>query len=537
MPDINDLYSGTLPDADDPEPDAQQPNDPDVDLDELLADVKSLLSDGEAPAAVPDVPEHAVPEPPQTEPLPPRQQTPVSADDVHIDYEKFYGETPPEPDAAETPEAPAAEPDDDPLARTQPLVFPPLTFYEQSRPAYQAAKRAQYEREREQERLAREQELRAREEEEAEKMRELEQRHKKPRRSRLQPRPAPHPDSEEYAQWLYEQGRDPHTVAQREGVEQMYPQDRSSSAQPPVKKRHGLRNLILILMGLLVIFCAVMFGTARQPRTDDPSGTRRRNCSTIFLAGVDEGGYRTDSMMLVNVDRTEKTISLVSIPRDTLIYCEYSVPKINSAYGWAGGGDDGMQELLTRVEEIVGFRPDGYVVTDLACFEELVDLMRGVTFDVPVEMHYNDPSQDLYIDLSAGEQKLDGAQAMQVMRFRSGYADADLGRVKVQRDFLAAALHQWASVKNAYKLPSAIRLITEHTKTDLTGAQLAWLAESAALCGTGQLTMATMPGSAAWIGGGSYYVLDAAQVADLVNEKLNPYQKEVTVVDLAIRAG
>lgn len=49
--------------------------------------------------------------------------------------------------------------------------------------------------------------------------------------------------------------------------------------------------------------------------------------------------------------------------------------------------------------------------------------------------------------------------------------------------------------------------------------------------------MATMPGSAAWIGGGSYYVLDAAQVADLVNEKLNPYQKEVTVVDLAIRAG
>lgn len=79
--------------------------------------------------------------------------------------------------------------------------------------------------------------------------------------------------------------------------------------------------------------------------------------------------------------------------------------------------------------------------------------MGGVTFDVPVEMHYNDPSQNLYIDLSAGEQKLDGAQAMQVMRFRSGYADADLGRVKVQRDFLAAALHQWASVKNAYKLP------------------------------------------------------------------------------------
>ena len=296
---------------------------------------------------------------------------------------------------------------------------------------------------------------------------------------------------------------------------------------------------MLVLLILLALGAGFFhFVWAKQPKADDGGlGARKKGCSTILIAGTDEGGYRTDTMMLFSVDREAKTMSLVSIPRDTLVYCEYSVPKLNSAYGWAGGGDDGMQELLTRVEEIVGFRPDGYVVTDLACFEELVDLMGGVTFDVPVEMHYNDPSQNLYIDLSAGEQKLDGAQAMQVMRFRSGYADADLGRVKVQRDFLAAALHQWASVKNAYKLPSAIRLITEHTKTDLTSAQLAWLAESAALCGTDGLTMATMPGSAAWIGGGSYYVLDAAQVADLVNEKLNPYQKEVTVVDLAIRAG
>ena len=305
-------------------------------------------------------------------------------------------------------------------------------------------------------------------------------------------------------------------------------------------------HVISLVVRAAMIFGAIQPGDvegfhfvwAKQPKADDGGlGARKKGCSTILIAGTDEGGYRTDTMMLFSVDREAKTMSLVSIPRDTLVYCEYSVPKLNSAYGWAGGGDDGMQELLTRVEEIVGFRPDGYVVTDLACFEELVDLMGGVTFDVPVEMHYNDPSQNLYIDLSAGEQKLDGAQAMQVMRFRSGYADADLGRVKVQRDFLAAALHQWASVKNAYKLPSAIRLITEHTKTDLTSAQLAWLAESAALCGTDGLTMATMPGSAAWIGGGSYYVLDAAQVADLVNEKLNPYQKEVTVVDLAIRAG
>ena len=350
-------------------------------------------------------------------------------------------------------------------------------------------------------------------------------------------------DPAAYSEWLYQQGEDPETQHRRETMaeraEQAPVRVRKRKEKTQKKKGGAGWRILLVLVILLALGAGFFhFVWAKQPKADDGGlGARKKGCSTILIAGTDEGGYRTDTMMLFSVDREAKTMSLVSIPRDTLVYCEYSVPKLNSACGWAGGGDDGMQELLTRVEEIVGFRPDGYVVTDLACFEELVDLMGGVTFDVPVEMHYSDPSQNFYIDLSAGEQKLDGAQAMQLVRFRSGYADADLGRVKVQRDFLAAALHQWASVKNVYKLPSAIRLITEHTKTDLTSAQLAWLAESAALCGTDGLTMATMPGSAAWIGGGSYYVLDAAQVADLVNEKLNPYQKEVTVVDLAIRAG
>ena len=476
------------------------PKTPDADdVDALLQDVKSLLgeSDGET-AELPPPEDEPVPEDPGSEPL--------NAEDVHIDYGKFYG-----PEEQKEPEA-------------------PLTFYEQSKPAYQRARRAEYERIREQERLARAERQQAFEQERAAHMKQ---------KKAAQKHANAHRSTAEYAEWLYTQGlSDDERSARAEQEEKLaQPESRRRRRPEKPKRRHGLR-IALVLVLLLTIGAAVFhFLIARAPQSEAALSARKKGCATILVAGTDEGGYRTDSMLLLNIERTEKAIHLVSIPRDTLIYCEYSVPKINSAYGWAGGGDDGMQELLTRVEEIVGFRPDGYVVTDLACFEELVDLMGGVTFDVPVEMHYSDPSQNFYIDLSAGEQKLDGAQAMQLVRFRSGYADADLGRVKVQRDFLAAALHQWASVKNVYKLPSAIRLITEHTKTDLTSAQLAWLAESAALCGTDGLTMATMPGSAAWIGGGSYYVLDAAQVADLVNEKLNPYQKEVTVVDLAIRAG
>ena len=470
----------------------------DREVDDLLADVKGLLDEPETDEAEPSGSGEGAAEPEDTE------------------------------NEAEEPVQPVAD------DRT--IIFRPLTAYEQSKAEYQTAKRAEYERAREQERQSRMAERQLREAEEDRALRQMEEQRKK-RRTAAAPR-----DPEAYSEWLYQQGKDPETQYRRdtmaERAEQEPVRGRKTAKKSGKKGGAGWRIALALVLILALGAGFFHFVWAKQPKAERGGlGARKKGCTTILIAGTDEGGYRTDTMMLFSVDRENGKMGLVSIPRDTLVYCEYSVPKLNSAYGWAGGGEDGMQELLTRVEEIAGFRPDGYVVTDLSCFVELVDLMGGVTFDVPVEMHYSDPSQNLYIDLAAGEQKLDGAQAMQLVRFRSGYADADLGRVKVQRDFLSAALGQWASVKNLYKLPAAIRLITEHTKTDLTNAQLAWLAESAFLCGTGKLTMATLPGAAAWIGGGSYYVLDAEAVAKLVNEQLNPYQKEVTTADLSIRVG
>lgn len=123
-------------------------------------------------------------------------------------------------------------------------------------------------------------------------------------------------------------------------------------------------------------------------------------------------GTRTDTIMLLNVNSAANTVNLVSIPRDTFVSGGYNVPKINSAYGWAGKGEDGMQELMDRVTETIGFTPDGYLLVDLDSFIELVDLMGGVKFDVPMDMRYSDPAQNLTIDLTAGMQKLDGQQAM-----------------------------------------------------------------------------------------------------------------------------
>ena len=476
------------------------PKTPDADdVDALLQDVKSLLgeSDGEIAEQLP----------PEDEPAPEEPGGgPLNAEDVHIDYGSFYG--PEEQKEQET----------------------PLTFYEQSKPAYQRARRAEYERIREQERLARAERQQAFEQERAAHMKQ---------KKAAQKHANAHRSTAEYAEWLYTQGlSDDERSARAEQEEKLaQPESRRRRRPEKPKRRHGLR-IALVLVLLLTIGAAVFhFLIARAPQSEAALSARKKGCATILVAGTDEGGYRTDSMLLLNIDRTEKAIHLVSIPRDTLIYCEYSVPKINSAYGWAGGGEAGMQELLLRVSEIIGFEPDGYAVVDLSVFEQLVDLMGGITFDVPVDMHYSDPAQGLNIDLQAGTQHLNGEQAMQVARFRSGYATADLGRIEVQRSLVSAALRQWVSPKGMLHLSKAVKLVLEHTNTNLTKANLLWLAESFLLCGRSDIASATLPGYAANFTSGSYYVLDAGGVADIVNRYLNPYGKEVQAAELYIRNG
>ena len=213
------------------------------------------------------------------------------------------------------------------------------------------------------------------------------------------------------------------------------------------------------------------------------------------------------------------------------------MPKLNSVYAANNGGSEGIEMLLTRVGEIIGFRPDGYMLIELSAFVDLVDELGGVTFDVPVDMYYNDPSQDLYIDLKAGTQTLTGEEAMGVARFRSGYADADLGRVQVQRELLKAILKEALSLKGTTKAPVLLNILLSHTTTDLTAANLLWLAESMVVVDLSKAETVTLPGNAQYLGGVSYYILDPASVAQTVNTYCNPYEQAVTTDMLSIRTS
>ena len=353
-----------------------------------------------------------------------------------------------------------------------------------------------------------------------------------------------------YADWLYEQDRrgveppPPPEPEQPQGkrkrgrrAQPVYDYD-IPAEQPKRKKRHGLRNFLIFLLVLtMALVATVVFVLPRQPRSALNRDARRDGVSTILLIGTDQGGARTDTLMLLTADRPGRRLSLVSIPRDTLVNGTYSVPKINSVYGANNGGAEGIEMLLTRVEQCVGFRPDGYILIRLDAFVDVVDTLGGIRFDVPVDMFYNDPSQDLYIDLAQGLQTLSGQEAMGLVRFRSGYADADLGRVQVQRQFLSALIDQAVSLKGVVKSPLLLRIFLNSTETDLTAGNFLWLAETALLADRSNIQAATLPGSPRVIGDGAYYVLDPASVAQTVSTYCTPYERDVTIEDLEIRQG
>ena len=291
------------------------------------------------------------------------------------------------------------------------------------------------------------------------------------------------------------------------------------------QRRRSGRGRAWIIVILLLIGAAMLL-RGRQPERQTPGASERASgrC-TILIAGTDKEGYRTDTIMLLSLDASKRSVSLLSIPRDTYVKdTSYSVPKINSACGYAGGGKDGMEELMTQVSKLTGFMPDGYALVDLDAFVKIVDLMGGVDFNVPMDMQYSDPSQNLNIDLKAGEQHLDGSQAIQLVRFRSGYAMADLTRTQVQRDFVKAALKQWASPKSVLKLPALIGIVKDKVTTDLSLSNMFWLGRVMASSRIGNMQTDTLPGSPQYIHGGSYYLADTDAVQTLMAESYSPYR-------------
>ena len=296
---------------------------------------------------------------------------------------------------------------------------------------------------------------------------------------------------------------------------------------------------------------------------DEPSGDRKEDFYTFLLVGRDtHGGGNTDTMMLCSYDIPNQKVSVMSIPRDTMVNVSWDIKRINSVYNMYGGGEDGMDALKAEIAELVGFQPDYTFVVEWEAVGEIVDAVGGVSFDVPRRMYYNDLTQHFKIDLQKGYQKLNGSQAMQLLRYRhdsddngnilnSGYPDGDLGRIKVQQSFLKAMLEQCLSsltaegpIKGLETIKNLAQVFFDNVTTELTVGNMAYFAQQAVFGSGGALSMenvtfVTMPNEGKYVptkkyGRQSYVVPVVDELVEVVNTHFNPYKEDLRKSELDI---
>ncbi len=262
---------------------------------------------------------------------------------------------------------------------------------------------------------------------------------------------------------------------------------------------------------------------------------RRDGVFNFLVAGKDDAAQNTDVLLLVSFDTKNGTAAAVQIPRDTYLD-GYKINSLWARYTAAArknGTPDpekaGMETLCDTLEETMCIRIDHWVFCSLSALRTVVDALGGVTLDVPCDMDYDDPAQNLSIHLKAGIQTLTGAEAEQLVRFRSGYIRGDLGRVEVQKLFLSAMLARVKEV-SVLKLPGLIRTAMKEISLSLSFSDILFFAKSAQSLDMGKVSFLTLPGTdcrAEGTWGAWYYILSRQGTWECIDSYLNVYETDI----------
>ncbi|MFI6857854.1 LCP family protein [Streptomyces sp. NPDC050416] len=251
-------------------------------------------------------------------------------------------------------------------------------------------------------------------------------------------------------------------------------------------------------------------GTDRPKKADNGSenilvlgSDTRAGGNKKLGGGTDDGSARSDTAMIVHVYKGHKKASVVSIPRDTLIdrpsctdtkgkeYPAANGVMFNSAYSTGGAAC-----AVKTVESITDLRMDHYLEVDFAGFQRLIDDLGGV--EVTTTKSIDDP--DSHLKLKAGTHRLDGEQALGLVRTRHGVGDgSDLGRIQLQQAFIKALVNQVKDVGVFTDPKKLLDLAETATKTVTTDSDLGSVSKLASFAGglkgitPSHMHMVTMP--------------------------------------------
>ncbi len=200
-----------------------------------------------------------------------------------------------------------------------------------------------------------------------------------------------------------------------------------------------------------------------------------KNVINVLLVGLDskgalEKGGRSDSLILVSLNKKTKKINMTSFFRDTWCYMNISgnnrYSKINASYFY--GGPDA---LIDTIEKNFKIDIDYYVAVDFNSFVDIIDAIGGITVEVKeYEAAYINRTTKYNIQ-SGPAVKLNGKEALVFARIRKSDADSDVSRTRRQRQVIQAFINS-AKGASISQLNDALDMLFAYVKTDMTKMQI-----------------------------------------------------------------
>lgn len=317
--------------------------------------------------------------------------------------------------------------------------------------------------------------------------------------------------------------------------------DKQEKKQIKKTKKKRLRVLKVLLFAILIVIlalggfvvysgCKNGWGLSNMIATvvgHDQETLKNLDELHVLLLGIstDTSAVLTDTIMVGSYNPKTQKASLLSIPRDTFVgkneESANSYNKINALY------QTSIDKILSAVNDLTGLDLQYYVIVDTEALIKLVDTIGGVEFDVPIDMDYDDSSQDLHIHLKAGVQLLDGEKAENVVRFRhnnngtsypASYGDNDVGRMKTQRAFITQVIKQTIQLKNITKIGEILDIAYEYIETNVTLSVLKDYIPYALQFNTDNIQTGSLPGTNQIINKLWFFKADKAKTKEIVNQ-------------------
>lgn len=337
-----------------------------------------------------------------------------------------------------------------------------------------------------------------------------------------------------------------------------YNQGEKKNKKKKKKKNHRILKIVLslILIGILVFAGLFIkrwsengftFGGFVATILGHDANTLA-NLPRMNMLVIGQSQNLTDTILVCSYDPKAQQVSMLSIPRDTFVgrnknYASAS-DKINALY------QTDPEKLLKAVNNITGLDIKYYVKVDTAGLRDLVDSVGGVEFDVPIDMDYDDSSQNLHIHLKAGRQLLDGDKAEQAVRFRHNndgstypldYGEQDLGRMRTQRAFITEVIKKLAKAENITKIDDFIKIANDNVETNFNLWSLKDYAPYALDYKVENMTTETLPGASEKCNGLWFYIYNKRQTDELVNKmfkvELTEEQEKNAQIKISILNG